>query len=59
MISFVNRAVRTLLAVLREIFDESAYERYLARHHLQNSPRAYAAFLREQSARKAARPRCC
>jgi hypothetical protein len=46
-------------AALREIFDESAYRRFLARNRFPSSPSAYAAFLREQEAAKARRPRCC
>jgi len=48
-----------LLAMLREIFDESAYARYLEKHHLSSSPQAYAGFLREYELVKARRPRCC
>ena len=48
-----------LLSTLREIFDESAYARFLARDGMASSPSAYAAFLREQEAMKARRPKCC
>jgi hypothetical protein len=48
-----------LLSTLREIFDESAYSRFLARHGGCSCPRAYAAFLREQEGIKARRPKCC
>jgi hypothetical protein len=48
-----------LLATLREIFDESAYARFLARHSISSCPNAYAAFLREHGAAKARRPKCC
>jgi len=44
---------------LREIFEESAYARYLARHHVTSSRENYRAFLREQEAVRARRPRCC
>jgi hypothetical protein len=50
---------RLLLSTLREIFDESAYSRFLARHQLSSCPLAYAAFLREQEGIKARRPKCC
>jgi hypothetical protein len=46
-------------ATLREIFDESAYARFLARNRLGSSPRTYSEFLREQEVVKARRPRCC
>jgi hypothetical protein len=47
------------LAALREIFDESAYLRFLGRAGLTSSPGAYAAFLRETEATRVRRPRCC
>jgi hypothetical protein len=50
---------RLMLSTLREIFDESAYSRFLAQRELSSSPRAYAAFLREQEGIKARRPKCC
>lgn len=46
-------------AILREIFDESAYARFLERRHLSTSPHAYAEFLRENEVNRARRPRCC
>ena len=48
-----------IAAVLREIFDESAYQRFLDRSHLQSSASAYAIFLRENEQAKSRRPRCC
>ena len=55
------RRVTALVAVvreaLREIFDEAAYARFLARHQLANSPAAYAHFLEERD--PARKPRCC
>ena len=47
------------LATLREIFDESAYERFLARHNLTPSPASYADFRAEHETTKLRRPRCC
>jgi hypothetical protein len=52
-------AARLLLSVLREIFDESAYTRFLDRNRVLSSPTAYAAFSREHEVAKARRPRCC
>jgi len=46
-------------AMLREIFDESAYSRFLVRQQIGSSQTAYAQFLREQEVAKARRPRCC
>ena len=50
---------QTLCAVLREIFDESAYSRFLARRGVASSVTAYADFLRETEQGRARRPRCC
>jgi hypothetical protein len=51
--------LRLLLSALREIFDESAYHRFLAHHRLASSRAAYARFLRDQETRKARQPKCC
>ena len=40
----VARLFRTFLAILREVFDESAYKRFLQSSHIPSSPAAYAAF---------------
>ncbi len=45
-------------AALREIFDESAYARFLQRNRLTSSGAAYAAFVRERSGSRP-KPRCC
>jgi len=50
---------RILRAVLSEIFDESAYSRFLARRGMDSSVTAYAEFLRETEQGRARRPRCC
>jgi hypothetical protein len=55
----LGRILRLLVSVLREVFDESAYARFLERNGLASSPAAYAGFLREQEVGKARRPRCC
>ena len=57
--TWVVGVTRLLLSVLREIFDESAYSRFLARHQLRSCPRAYAAFLSEQEGIRARRLKCC
>jgi hypothetical protein len=46
-------------SILREIFDESAYQRFLERSHLPSSPKAYAMFQRENEQARCRRPRCC
>lgn len=51
--------VKILAAALREIFDESAYARFLNRQGLRSSISVYAAFLKEQETLKARRPKCC
>jgi hypothetical protein len=48
-----------IVAVLREIFDESAYQRFLDRGQLQSSASAYAIFQQENEQAKSRRPRCC
>ena len=50
---------QTLSAVLDEIFDESAYSRFLARRGMASSVTAYAEFLRETEQGRARMPRCC
>lgn len=46
-------------AALREIFDEAAYARFLARTGQPSSRAAYAGFLRERSTQQERRLRCC
>jgi hypothetical protein len=53
------RAITLLFSALREIFDESAYSRFLARHDMRSCSGAYAAFVREQENLKARRAKCC
>ena len=48
-----------LLMTLREIFDENAYARYLARVNATPSRASYAAFLAERRAAELRRVRCC
>ncbi len=63
IIAVVHRLLRRPLqigrAMLREIFDESAYARFLERRQLASSPQAYAEFLVENETRAQRRPRCC
>jgi len=53
------KATRIMLAILREIFDEAAYERFLRRTHVISSKSAYADFWRERESSQARRPKCC
>lgn len=48
-----------LRAVFREIFDESAYERFLRRANARPSVASYRAFQRERENAIAQKPRCC
>ena len=48
-----------LKAMLREIFDESAYDRFLARTGNERSVASYRAFTRERESSLARTPRCC
>ena len=59
MLSALSRMASISRAILREIFDESAYERFLARHQLTSSAAAYSSFCRERDFSRARRPRCC
>lgn len=45
--------------MLKEVFDESAYARFLKRNDLQSSANAYAVFLKENEQVRSRRPRCC
>lgn len=55
----VRNAVRTVRAVLREIFDESAYERFLERSQAARSVDSYREFLLEREEAAVHKPRCC
>lgn len=52
----LRQAGATLAAVLREIFDESAYRRFLQSTGRPSSRAAYREFLRQK---QATRIRCC
>jgi hypothetical protein len=54
-----RKICRTILAALREIFDEAAYSRFLQRTQSSSSTAAYAAFCRERELSCARRHRCC
>jgi hypothetical protein len=54
-----GRALGVMRSVLREIFDESAYARFLERNKVESSRAAYAGFLRECEGIRARRTRCC
>jgi hypothetical protein len=55
----IKRFVGLCGEVLREIFDEAAYSRFLSRAGLGSSTEAYAAFRHEFEEAKTRRPKCC
>jgi hypothetical protein len=55
----ITNAGRILIATLREIFDEAAYERFLFHTRMDSSAKAYAAFRAEFEEAKTRRPKCC
>ena len=55
----LREMVEVALATLREIFDESAYRRFLERRQMVSSRKAYAEFMREHELLRGRRPRCC
>jgi hypothetical protein len=52
-------ALHVLRSALREIFDESAYERFLQRTKTLHSAESYRAFMCERESAAAQKPRCC
>jgi hypothetical protein len=57
--TWLAQGAALFISCLQEIFDESAYTRFLGQHRMSSSPESYAEFLREQATAKARRPRCC
>ncbi len=55
----IMRLFTVLGAVLQEVFDESAYQRFLDRNRMVSSPSAYASFRQENEQTQSRRPRCC
>jgi hypothetical protein len=55
----IKKFLRTVLATLREIFDENAYQRFLERTGDTVSVRSYREFQQEREKGIATRPRCC
>lgn len=50
---------RGVLALLREIADETAYDRHLRAHGREHSPEEWRRFLDERLAHKFAQGKCC
>jgi hypothetical protein len=59
LISAIENFFRILLAMLREIFDENAYQRFLLRTGSVASVQSYREFMRERESAMATKPRCC
>ena len=59
LLAAIIRPFSVLVEALREIFDESAYSRFLDRRRVASSQAASREFLREGETAKARRPRCC
>jgi len=53
------KVFRVLLATLKEIFEESAYERFCEREGLGRNRESYATFLLEGDRAKRPKVRCC
>ena len=57
--TMLTRGMAIVLETFREIFDESAYIRFLGLRQMKASRASYAEFLREAIETKARSPRCC
>ena len=57
--SLVQKAGRLLLALLRELADENAYQRYLVRRGASASPQEWRRFSNARLAARFERPKCC
>lgn len=55
----IHTAYHLILAALREIFDENAYDRFLLRTKGVRSVASYREFLREREGGIARKPTCC
>jgi hypothetical protein len=58
-LALIARVACILLATFREIFDESAYDRFLLQTNSARSIASYRAFARERDASMQRKPRCC
>jgi hypothetical protein len=59
VLPFFRAVVDTAGSTLREIFDETAYARFLARTREVSSRAAFTEFLRERAAQRERQARCC
>jgi hypothetical protein len=56
---WLRRGWHLISATLREIFDESTYDRFLQRTQRHRSVESYRVFMVERDAAAATKPRCC
>jgi hypothetical protein len=59
MLEITRNAASLLVCILREIFDENSYARFLARAGRASSAEAYAEFVHQEAHLRERRPRCC
>ena len=57
--SLIRRAGSVLLALLRELADENAYQRYLTQRGVSASPEEWRRFSTARLAARFSRPKCC
>jgi hypothetical protein len=55
----MRRIARFILALLRELSDEGAYQRHLDAHGRSHSPEEWRKFSEERLRAKYARAKCC
>jgi len=59
MLETTRNTTALLVCILREIFDENSYARFLARAGRPSSTEAYADFVHQEAHLRERRPRCC
>jgi hypothetical protein len=59
IMTWLTSVLALFASCLREIFDESAYQRFLREHRMTSSRDAYEKFCCERATTIARRPRCC
>ena len=55
----MRRFLGTLMAILRELADQNAYERHLAMHGTTHSSKEWRRFSEERMRAKYTKPKCC
>ena len=55
----MRRALRLVLALLRELADENAYQRHLAAEGLPHSGEEWRRFCEKRLRERYGRPKCC